>query len=62
MDRLIMDRTLARLNVEHFRKKLAERPEETTRRTLVRLLADEEAKLVALDKLPMEEKRRPYDR
>jgi hypothetical protein len=44
-----MDKTVARLNIEHFRKKLAEEGDETKRQTLLRLLADEEAKLAALD-------------
>jgi hypothetical protein len=43
-----MDGTVARLNIEHFRKKLAEEKDETKRRTLLCLLAEEEAKLAAL--------------
>ena len=40
-----MDKTIARLNIEHFRKLLAAETNETTRQTLLRLLAEEEAKL-----------------
>ena len=40
-----MDKTIARLNIEHFRKRLATETDETTRQMLLRLLADEEAKL-----------------
>jgi hypothetical protein len=40
-----MDRTVARLNVEHYRRLLANEPDETRRQTLVRLLAEEEAKI-----------------
>ena len=40
---------IARLNVAHFRRLLATEPEGPKRRTLLRLLADQEAKLAALD-------------
>jgi len=40
-----MDMFIARLNIEHFRKQLAEGTDETKRQVLVRLLAEEEAKL-----------------
>lgn len=40
-----MDETIARLNIEHFQRKLAEETDETKRRTLRQLLAEEEAKL-----------------
>jgi hypothetical protein len=43
-----MEKTVARLNIEHFRKKLNDGADETTRKTLLRLLADEEAKLAQL--------------
>jgi hypothetical protein len=42
-----MDKTIARLNVEHFRKRLATETNETTRQTLLRLLAEEQTKLAA---------------
>ena len=40
-----MDRTVARLNIEHYRRLLVKEPDETRRQTLQRLLAEEEAKL-----------------
>ena len=46
-----MDRTVARLNIEHFRKQLAKETDETKRKVILRLLAEEEAKLATF-KLP----------
>jgi hypothetical protein len=46
----LMDRQIARLNIEHFRKALADEADEAKRRTLHRLLSEEEAKLAALDR------------
>ncbi len=43
-----MDKAVARLNIEHFRKQLAEDCDDVKRATLMRLLADEEEKLAAL--------------
>ncbi len=43
---------IARLNIEHFRQKLATELDEATRRRVVGLLADEEAKLTALTDPP----------
>lgn len=43
-----VDETVARLNIEHFRNKLATETDETRRQTILRLLAAEEAKLAAL--------------
>jgi len=43
-----MDKTVARLNIEHFRRKLNDELDEATRQTLLRLLAEEEAKLARL--------------
>lgn len=40
-----MDRTVARLNIEHYRKLLAHEADECRRRTLLRLLEEEEVKL-----------------
>lgn len=40
-----MDRTVARLNVEHFRRLLATETDEERRQILQKLLAEEEAKL-----------------
>jgi hypothetical protein len=48
------DGTIVRLNIEHFRKRLAEEPDETRRQTLLRLLAEEEHKLSALTSVPNE--------
>jgi hypothetical protein len=45
-----MDRTLARLNIEHFQKLLAKETDETKRHTLLSLLAEEKAKLAAARK------------
>ena len=44
-----MDKTVARLNIEHFQKMLATETDEVTRQQILRLLAEEEAKLSALD-------------
>jgi len=52
-----MDRSIAQLNIEHFRRLLATETDETRRRTLLRLLAEEEAKL-ANPPSPRERKRR----
>lgn len=43
-----MDKYIARLNIEHFRKLLARETDETKRETLIQLLAEEELKLAAL--------------
>ena len=51
-----MDRTVARLNIEHYRRLLAVETDEARRRVLVRLLAEEEAKLT--DPKPPEKARR----
>lgn len=40
-----VDRTVARLNIEHYRRLLAKETDETRRQTILRLLAEEEAKL-----------------
>ena len=40
-----MDRAVARLNIEHYRRLLARETDETRRQTIMRLLAEEEAKL-----------------
>ncbi len=51
-----MDRVVARLNIEHYRRLLATETDETKRQTILRLLAEEEAKLAALDGPPEEKK------
>ncbi len=47
-----MDRTVARLNIEHFRKLLAAETDRNKRQTLLKLLAEEEEKLSALTSSP----------
>ncbi len=42
-----MNWTIAQLNIDHFRKLLAEEKDYTKRQTLLRLLAEEETKLAA---------------
>ena len=49
---MVWDSNIARLNIEHFRKLLATETDETKRRTVLRLLAEEEAKLAALTNSP----------
>ncbi len=44
-----MDKAIAKLNIEHFRKKLTQDLDEAARQTIRRLLAEEEAKLAALE-------------
>ncbi len=44
-----MDRMVARLNIAHYREKLTVERDEAKRQMLLRLLAEEEAKLAALD-------------
>lgn len=50
-----MDRSVARLNIEHYRRLLARETDENRRQTLQRLLAEEEAKIA--DFQPRERKR-----
>ena len=52
-----MPASIARLNIEHYRKLLASEQDEAKRRTIQRLLEEEEAKLAQLEK-PLERKRR----
>jgi hypothetical protein len=40
-----MDRSVARLNIEHFRRLLAQEPDAVRRQMLTRLLAEEVAKI-----------------
>jgi hypothetical protein len=51
-----VDRTVARLNIEHYRRLLAKETDEAKRQLIQRLLAEEEAKLTP-DR-PPERKRR----
>jgi hypothetical protein len=50
-----MDHTVARLNIEHYRRLLANETDETRRQTIIRLLAEEEAKLA--DPAPKEKRK-----
>ena len=43
-----MDRTVAHLNIEHYHKLLAQETDDTKRQMLLRLLAEEEAKLPSI--------------
>ncbi len=42
-----MDRSVARLNIQHYKRLLATESDEERRQTLLRLLAEEETKLAA---------------
>jgi hypothetical protein len=44
-----IDKFVARANIEHFQKKLAEETDEAKRKTLRTLLAEEEVKLTVLE-------------
>jgi len=44
-----VDKVVARLNIEHYRALLANEVDATKRRTIIHLLAEEEAKLAALE-------------
>jgi len=52
-----MDRVIAKLNIEYYRKKLATEQDESKRQHLLRVLAEEEAKLAALDDQPKRKRR-----
>ncbi len=52
-----MDKTVARLNIEHYRKLLARETDQSKRQTLLRLLEEEEAKLT-VPTTPGQERRR----
>jgi len=54
-----LDRTVARLNIEHYRKKLAEETDPDRRATLLRLIAEEEAKSIAAERQKSSDKNRP---
>jgi hypothetical protein len=43
-----IEKTVIRLNIEHFKKLLENETDESKRQTLMRLLAEEEAKLRSL--------------
>ena len=48
-DAVALDTTVARLNIEHYRKRLSEEVDETKRQTLLNLIAEEKVKLSALE-------------
>jgi hypothetical protein len=45
----IMDKFVAKANIDHFRKRLAQETDESQRQTLMRLLSEEEAKLASIE-------------
>jgi hypothetical protein len=47
-----LDRTIARLNIEHYRKLLSDEMDEIKRQSVLWLLAEEEAKLASMSKPP----------
>ncbi len=49
---------VAQLNVDHYRRKLAEEQDAATREMLSRLLAEEEAKLAALTAAPAKKRKK----
>jgi hypothetical protein len=52
-----MDKFVARLNVEHYRNKIATETDEAQRQKLLRLLGEEEAKLAAIEAREKEKRR-----
>ena len=56
-----MDSLVARLNIEHYRKALANERDETKRQTLIRLIGEEERKLTkALHEAAAQSKARAF--
>ena len=53
---LAMDKTVAHLNIDHYRRLLEKETDEQRRQTLLRLLAEEQAKVA--DNPPTDRKRR----
>jgi hypothetical protein len=47
-DNVTLETVVARLNIEHYRKRLTEEVDETKRQTLLELIAEETTKLSAL--------------
>lgn len=54
-----MERTVARLNIEHYRRLLTTELDVAKRDTLQRLLAEEETKLAALERQKPDKKMQP---
>ena len=48
-DAVALDTMVARLNIEHYRKRLSEEIDQTKRQTLLNLIAEETVKLSALE-------------
>ncbi len=53
-----MNKLVARLNIEHYRKELIKEVDDARRQTLLQLLAEEQAKLAAMQQSPPTGKRR----
>jgi hypothetical protein len=53
-----MDKFIARANISHLRDKLATEQDEAKRQMLLRLLAEEQAKLATLENDPLKKKQR----
>jgi hypothetical protein len=53
-----MDKSVARLNIEHYRRLLATDIDDGKRQTILKLLAQEEATLASLIKIEKAEKSR----
>jgi hypothetical protein len=53
VSKVSLDATVARLNIERFCKIFPSEPDETKRHMLVRLIAEESAKLCALGAAPV---------
>jgi len=52
-----MDRMIARLNIAHYKVKMVTEQDEAKRKILLRLLAEEQAKLAALEDPPKRKRR-----
>jgi hypothetical protein len=52
-----VDKTIAQLNIEHYRRLLSSETDEAKRQTLQRLLAEEEEKLAQIMKWQQDKKR-----
>jgi hypothetical protein len=54
-----MDRSVARLNIEHYRRLLAKEADLPRRRAILRRLAEEEGKLASSAAMDIKERRSP---
>jgi len=52
-----MDKMIARLNISHYKMKLVTEQDEAKQQILLRLLAEEQAKLAALEDPPKRKRR-----